>query len=109
VPGEVVVLHHDEHLVAVDKPHFLPVTPGGRHLQETVLVRLKRQLGIETLVPMHRLDLETAGVLLFMVQPIIAKQILPWFGGSSAVWTTALVFFQSMTALPEKIRPSESG
>ncbi len=69
VPGEVVVLHQDEHLVAVDKPHFLPVTPGGRHLQETVLVRLKRQLGIETLVPMHRLDLETAGVLLFMVQP----------------------------------------
>ena len=33
--------------------------------------------------------------LLFLVQPIIAKQILPWFGGSSAVWTTALVFFQS--------------
>ncbi len=34
--------------------------------------------------------------LLFLVQPIIAKQILPWFGGSSAVWTTALVFFQSI-------------
>jgi hypothetical protein len=33
--------------------------------------------------------------LLFLVQPIIAKQILPWFGGSSAVWTTALVFFQT--------------
>ena len=34
--------------------------------------------------------------LLFLVQPIIAKQILPWFGGSAAVWTTALVFFQSI-------------
>jgi SAM-dependent methyltransferase len=33
--------------------------------------------------------------LLFLVQPIIAKQILPWFGGSAAVWTTCLVFFQS--------------
>jgi hypothetical protein len=33
--------------------------------------------------------------LLFLVQPIIAKQILPWFGGSSGVWTTALVFFQT--------------
>ncbi|HUL67346.1 MAG TPA: fused MFS/spermidine synthase [Burkholderiaceae bacterium] len=33
--------------------------------------------------------------LLFLVQPIIAKQILPWFGGSSAVWTTAMVFFQT--------------
>jgi len=32
--------------------------------------------------------------LLFLVQPIIAKQILPWFGGTSAVWTTCLVFFQ---------------
>src|SRR5206468_10425961 len=34
--------------------------------------------------------------LLFLVQPIIAKQILPWFGGSAAVWTTCLVFFQSI-------------
>jgi len=32
--------------------------------------------------------------LLFLVQPVIAKQILPWFGGSAAVWTTCLVFFQ---------------
>jgi tRNA pseudouridine32 synthase/23S rRNA pseudouridine746 synthase len=69
VPFEIDLLHQDEHLVAVDKPHFLPVTPGGRHLHETVLVRLKRALGIYTLVPMHRLDLETAGVLLFTVQP----------------------------------------
>ena len=69
VPFEVDVLHQDAQLVVVDKPHFLPVTPGGRHLQETVLVRLKRLLGIETLVPMHRLDRETAGVMLFTVQP----------------------------------------
>ena len=34
--------------------------------------------------------------LLFLVQPIIAKQILPWFGGSAGVWTTCLVFFQSV-------------
>lgn len=69
VPFEVDILHQDDHLVVVDKPHFLPVTPGGRHLQETVLVRLKRQLGLDHLVPMHRLDLETAGVLVFIVQP----------------------------------------
>jgi tRNA pseudouridine32 synthase/23S rRNA pseudouridine746 synthase len=69
VPFEVELLHRDEHLVVVDKPHFLPVTPGGRYLQETVLVRLKRALSIETLVPVHRLDLETAGVLMFTVQP----------------------------------------
>ena len=69
VPFEIDLLHQDEHLVAVDKPHFLPVIPSGRYLQETVLVRLKRQLGISTLAPMHRLDRDTAGVLLFTVQP----------------------------------------
>ena len=68
VPFEIELLHRDEHLVVVDKPHFLPVIPGGRHLRETVLVRLRQQLGIETLAPMHRLDRETAGVLVFTVQ-----------------------------------------
>jgi tRNA pseudouridine32 synthase / 23S rRNA pseudouridine746 synthase len=69
IPFELEVLHQDEHLVVVDKPHFLPVIPRGRYLQETVLVRLKRMLGLADLVPMHRLDRETAGVLLFTVQP----------------------------------------
>jgi len=69
VPGTVDVLHQCDLLVVVDKPHFLPVTPGGRHLHETVLVRLRRQTGITTLAPMHRLDRETAGVLAFTVQP----------------------------------------
>ena len=41
------------------------------------------------------LTIFTSAFLLFLVQPIIAKQILPWFGGSAAVWTTCLVFFQS--------------
>jgi tRNA pseudouridine32 synthase/23S rRNA pseudouridine746 synthase len=68
-PEDIAVLYHDDQLVAVDKPHFMSVTPGGRHLHQTVLVRLKRLLGIDTLVPMHRLDRETAGVLLFVVQP----------------------------------------
>ncbi len=68
VPFDIEVLHHDDHLVVVDKPHFLPVIPGGRHLRETVLVRLRRLLGIATLAPMHRLDRETAGVLVFSVR-----------------------------------------
>jgi tRNA pseudouridine32 synthase/23S rRNA pseudouridine746 synthase len=69
VPFEIALLHQDEHLVVVDKPHFLPVIPGGRHLHETVLVRLRRDLGIESLAPLHRLDRETAGVLVFTVRP----------------------------------------
>jgi len=42
------------------------------------------------------LTIFSSAFLLFLVQPIIAKQILPWFGGSAAVWTTCLVFFQSI-------------
>jgi len=53
----------------VDKPHYLPVIPAGRHLRETVLVRLRAALGIATLAPIHRLDRETAGVLVFCVRP----------------------------------------
>lgn len=69
IPFEEAVLHRDEFIVAADKPHFLPVTPSGRYLQETLLVRLKRKLGIDTLTPMHRIDRETAGVVLFTIQP----------------------------------------
>ena len=43
----------------------------------------------------YALTIFLSAFLLFLVQPIIARQILPWFGGSSGVWTTALVFFQS--------------
>jgi len=71
VPFEVEVLHQDADLLVVDKPHFMNVTPGGRHLQETVLVRLKQQTGIDTLVPVHRLDYETAGLLMFTVRPAV--------------------------------------
>ncbi len=65
IPFEATVLYQDDYLVVADKPHFLPVTPAGRYVQETLLVRLKRQLGIDTLAPMHRLDRETAGLVLF--------------------------------------------
>ncbi|HEY6772504.1 MAG TPA: pseudouridine synthase [Oxalicibacterium sp.] len=69
IPFEIEVLYRDAHLVVADKPHFLPVTPAGRYVQETLLVRLKRLLGIDTLTPMHRIDRDTAGLVLFTVQP----------------------------------------
>ncbi len=65
IPFEERVLFQDEHLVVVDKPHFLPMTPGGRFLQETLLVRLKKKLALDDLTPIHRLDRETAGVVIF--------------------------------------------
>ena len=69
IPFDEVVLFQDAHLVVANKPHFLPVTPSGQYLQETLLVRLKKRLGIDTLIPIHRIDRETAGLVLFSVQP----------------------------------------
>lgn len=69
IPFEEVVLFRDDTLIVVDKPHFLPVTPAGRYLQQTLLVRLKRKLGIASLAPMHRIDRETAGLVLFTIEP----------------------------------------
>lgn len=69
IPFEAVILFQDEHLIVVDKPHFLPVMPSGGYLQETVLVRLKRQTGLDTLVPIHRIDRDTAGLVMLSVQP----------------------------------------
>ena len=69
VPFNETVLFHDAHIVVADKPHFLPVTPSGDHLHETLLVRLKRKLGIDTLAPVHRIDRETAGLVLFSIDP----------------------------------------
>ena len=69
IPFEETILFQDDWLVVADKPHFLPVTPSGGYLQQTLLVRLKRRLGIDTLAPMHRIDRDTAGIVLFTVQP----------------------------------------
>jgi len=69
IPFEESVLFRDDFLVVADKPHFLPVIPSGRYVQETLLVRLKRRLGIDTLAPIHRIDRETAGLVVFTVQP----------------------------------------
>ncbi|MDQ0661630.1 tRNA pseudouridine32 synthase/23S rRNA pseudouridine746 synthase [Arthrobacter ulcerisalmonis] len=69
LPVEISILHQDEHLLVVDKPHFLPTTPGGTYIQESALVRLRNQLDLPDLIPMHRLDRMTAGVLLFSTNP----------------------------------------
>ena len=65
IPYEETVLHADAHLVVVDKPHFLPVTPAGDWVTETLLARLIRRLGNQDLVPLHRIDRDTAGLVLF--------------------------------------------
>lgn len=69
IPFEERVLHVDEHLLVADKPHFLPVTPSGAHVHETLLGRLIRRTGNPDLAPLHRIDRETAGLVLFSTNP----------------------------------------
>lgn len=68
VPFEISVVHADDTLVVVDKPHFLATIPRGRHVVETALVRLRRDLGLPELSPAHRLDRVTAGLLMFVTR-----------------------------------------
>jgi tRNA pseudouridine32 synthase / 23S rRNA pseudouridine746 synthase len=65
IPFEEQLVFVDEHLVVADKPHFLPVTPSGGYVRETLLERLIGRLGNRELVPLHRIDRETAGLVLF--------------------------------------------
>jgi len=69
LPVQERIVFQDDHLVVADKPHFMPVTPGGQYVRQSLLVRLKRQLGIDTLSPVHRIDRETAGLVLLCVRP----------------------------------------
>jgi tRNA pseudouridine32 synthase/23S rRNA pseudouridine746 synthase len=101
IPFEEQVLFQDSELVVADKPPFLPVTPTGKYLQESLLVRLKRKLQIDDLVPLHRIDRGTSGLVLFSVrretrgayqqmfpERRIAKHyeaVVPWQEGVSSV------------------------
>jgi tRNA pseudouridine32 synthase/23S rRNA pseudouridine746 synthase len=65
IPFDEEILHVDDDLLVVDKPHFLPVTPAGNHVEHTLLARLLRRFGNPDLVPLHRIDRATAGLVLF--------------------------------------------
>lgn len=69
IPFKEAILFQDEHILVADKPHFLPVTPGGLYLHQTLLNRLKKTTGIQTLSPIHRIDRDTAGLVVFSVNP----------------------------------------
>lgn len=73
VPFEVEVLHHGDGLLVVDKPHFLATIPRGRHIRESVVVRMRQALDLPDLVPVHRLDRMTAGVLVCTTDPALRR------------------------------------
>lgn len=69
IPVQEQVLYEDEAIVVADKPHFLPVVPSGRYVRETLLYRLRDKLACPTLSPAHRIDRDTAGLVLFTKRP----------------------------------------
>lgn len=68
VPGEVRVVYRDERIVVLDKPAFLSSIPRGKHVTESVVVRMRHELGLPELTPMHRLDRVTSGLLLMATE-----------------------------------------
>jgi len=89
VPFDIPVLYRDADIVVVDKPHFLATMPRGRHVAQTALVRLRRELGLPELSPAHRLDRLTAGVLLFTARREVRGRYQTLFA-SGAVHKTYL-------------------
>ena len=69
IPFTEALVHADEHLVVACKPHFLPVVPAGRYVRQTLLARLTERLDNPHLVPLHRIDRDTAGLVLFSANP----------------------------------------
>ncbi|WP_254666349.1 pseudouridine synthase [Humibacillus sp. DSM 29435] len=96
LPFDVTVLHRDERLVVVDKPHFLASMPRGGHVVNSALARARVLTGIPGLAPAHRLDRPTAGVLLFTTEQ-------RWRGAYQALFAEGLVHKQYLAVAP--VRP----
>lgn len=105
VPFEVAVLHRDDDIVVVDKPHFLATMPRGRHVAQTALVRLRRELELSELTPAHRLDRLTAGVLLFTVRRELRGRYQTLFArGQVRKVYLARAAVDSVVSLPRMVR-----
>ncbi|MBK8727666.1 MAG: pseudouridine synthase [Holophagaceae bacterium] len=102
IPGEVRILHRDAHLLVADKPAFLPVVPAGGYVKETLLARLQAETGRADLVPLHRLDRETAGLVLFSVEPATRAAYAGLFAGEGIVKT-----YEAVAEAPTKPAQTE--
>lgn len=69
VPFQEQILYEDDHILVADKPHFLPVAPSGSYLHETLLTRLRQRTGCAHLIVLHRIDRDTAGLVLLSKNP----------------------------------------
>lgn len=87
VPFDIPVIYRDDNIVVVDKPHFLSTLPRGRHVAQTVLVRMRRELDMPELSPAHRLDRLTAGVLMLTTHRDVRGRYQTLFAAGMAAKT----------------------
>lgn len=105
VPFELNVLHRDENLLVVDKPHFLATTPRGKHIVESALVRLRRELDLVDVSPAHRLDRLTAGVLMFTLRPTVRRAFQTMFADRTVTKTyEAIAPYNPSLRFPRTVR-----
>lgn len=69
IPFQEHIVYEDDDILVADKPHFLPTTPSGRFVRETLLSRLRERTNNPHLTALHRLDRETAGLVLLSKSP----------------------------------------
>ncbi|GAA4420861.1 pseudouridine synthase [Acidovorax lacteus] len=102
LPFSETVIYRDDHLLVADKPHFMPVIPTGRYLQRSLLVRLRKQWGLPDLSPVHRIDRDTAGLVLFSVQRSTRDAYQALFRERMIRKT-----YEAVAALPPQLWPCE--
>lgn len=92
-PEQPVVLHRDERLVVVDKPHDMATMPRGRHVVQSALARTRVLTGEHRLAPAHRLDRPTAGVLMFTTEQ-------RWRGAYQRIFAEGLAHKEYLAVAP---------
>lgn len=101
VPFQEEILWQDEHLIVIAKPHFLPVTPGGKYVTQSVIYRVRARLQNPDIVPLHRLDRATAGIVLLSACPQTRAKY-------DALFTTARVHKTYLAVAHSRIEPLPS-
>ncbi len=93
------IIYQNEHILLACKPHGLPVIPGGEFVNECLLERLRRDTGLEDIAPVHRLDRDTAGLVLFSVNPLSRPAYYQLFAQGAIEKT-----YQAVALLPEQLQ-----